>query len=130
MLAFKIDGTATLPPAPQIVPPELNPPASTASHATIEKGNSLYQTYCAGCHGDAGVSGGVLPDLRYSGTLASDQWFDIVLRGALETNGMVNFSKDLNHEDAEAIRAFVIFRANQSVEQAKAAAVASGAKKP
>ncbi|HUJ40061.1 MAG TPA: PQQ-dependent dehydrogenase, methanol/ethanol family [Candidatus Acidoferrales bacterium] len=130
MLAFKIGGTASLPPAPQIVPPELNPPASTASRATIEKGNRLYQTYCAGCHGDAAVSGGILPDLRYSGTLANDQWYNIVLRGALETSGMVNFSKELNHEDAEAIRAFVIFRANQSVEQAKAAAAPSGAKKP
>ena len=130
MLAFKIGGTAKLPPAPEIVQPELNPPASTAGKAAIARGDHLYQTYCAGCHGDAAVSGGILPDLRYSGTLASDQWFTIVLRGSLETSGMVSFSKELSQEDAEAIRAFVIFRANQSVEQAKAASAPASSKKP
>jgi hypothetical protein len=65
------------------------------------------------------VSGGVLPDLRYSGTLDNDQWFDIVLKGQLKQVGMVSFDKELSHDDAAAIRAYVIFRANQSLAQAK-----------
>jgi hypothetical protein len=63
------------------------------------------------------VSGGVLPDLRYSGTLSSDQWFQIVLDGTLEAYGMISFSKELSKQDASAIREYVIFRANQSLAE-------------
>jgi hypothetical protein len=58
-----------------------------------------------------------LPDLRYSSTLTNDQWFNIVLGGLLRENGMVSFSKEISHPDAAAIRAYVIFRANQSLKQ-------------
>jgi hypothetical protein len=56
----------------------------------------------------------VLPDLRYSGALANDQWFSIVRDGLLASYGMVGFSKELSRQDAESVRAYVIFRANQS----------------
>jgi quinohemoprotein ethanol dehydrogenase len=61
----------------------------------------------------------VLPDLRYSSTLTSDQWFNIVLGGLLRSNGMVSFAKEISRRDAAAIRAYVIFRANQSVTEGK-----------
>lgn len=119
MLAFKLGGKATLPPVQEIEMPILNPPKSTASSATIENGKRLYQRFCSGCHGDVAVSGGVLPDLRYSATLANDQWFNVVLDGLLQPNGMVSFSKDLSRRDAESIRAYVIARANETkAEQA------------
>jgi alcohol dehydrogenase (cytochrome c)/quinohemoprotein ethanol dehydrogenase len=114
MLAFKLGGKASLPPAPEVKPPVLTPPPATASPATVKKGEELYQRYCGGCHGDVAVSGGVLPDLRYSGALANQQWFGIVMDGMLAPYGMVGFSKELSRQDAEAIRAYVIFRAHQS----------------
>jgi quinohemoprotein ethanol dehydrogenase len=120
MLVFKLGGTASLPPAPEVEPPVLNPPPMTGSEATVKKGQQLYQTYCSTCHGDAVVSGGVLPDLRYSSTLGNDEWFNVVLRGLLEPHGMVSFSKEISHEDAAAIRAYVIYRAHQTIEQEKA----------
>ncbi|HUJ81493.1 MAG TPA: cytochrome c, partial [Candidatus Acidoferrales bacterium] len=57
-----------------------------------------------------------------SSTLANDQWFDIVLGGLLKPNGMVSFEKELSRHDAEAIRAYVIARANQSAASEKPAA--------
>ena len=114
MLAFKLGGKASLPPAPEVKPPVLTPPPATASPATVKKGEGLYQRYCGSCHGDVAVSGGVLPDLRYSGALANQQWFGIVMDGMLAPYGMVGFSKELSRQDAEAIRAYVIFRAHQS----------------
>ena len=57
----------------------------------------------------------VLPDLRYSGTLADEQWFQIVLGGILESYGMVNYSKELSKQDAAAVRGYVVSRANQSL---------------
>jgi len=115
LLAFKLGSKASLPPLPQFSPPQLKPPKSTATDATIQKGEALFQRYCLTCHGDVAVGGGVLPDLRYSGTLDNDQWFDIVLKGQLKKAGMVAFEKELSRRDAAAIRAYVILRANQSV---------------
>ena len=117
MLAFKLGGKASLPPAPEVKSPVLAPPKSTAKAATVKKGEAIYQRFCGGCHGDVVVSGGVLPDLRYSGALAGDQWFQIVLGGLLEPYGMVNFSKAISKEDAAAVREYVIFRANQSLAE-------------
>lgn len=121
MLAFKLGGKSSLPPAPELQPQSLNPARETPSAATVKKGEALYQRYCGACHGDVAVSGGVLPDLRYSNMLASDQWFSIVIEGALSSAGMVSFSKELTRDDAEAIRSYVIFRANQSLTESNAA---------
>ena len=114
MLVFKLEGKAKLPPLPEVEPRKLNPPPSTASTATVHKGEHLFQKYCSNCHGDVAVSGGLVPDLRYSSTLASEQWFYIVRGGMLQSQGMVSFARELSKQDAAAIRAYVIFRANQS----------------
>jgi alcohol dehydrogenase (cytochrome c)/quinohemoprotein ethanol dehydrogenase len=115
MLAYKLGGKASLPPAPEYKPQTLTPPRATASPATVKKGEELYQQFCSNCHGDVAVSGGVLPDLRYSGTLKNDAWFRVVLDGLLKQAGMVAFAKELSRQDAAAIREYVIYRANQSL---------------
>jgi hypothetical protein len=63
----------------------------------------------------------VLPDLRYSATLANDRWFKIVREGAYQSLGMVSFEKEVSQKDAADIRAYVIFRANQSRGEGKSA---------
>src|SRR5271155_4967170 len=120
MLAFKLGGKASLPPLPQVEEQVLNPPASTASAAQIHHGEAVYQRFCSGCHGDVAVSGGLLPDLRYSATLANERWFKIVRDGAYQSLGMVAFGKEVSQQDAADIRAYVIFRANQSMREVKA----------
>ena len=119
LLVFKLGGKASLPALPELPQRELKAIPLTANTATVQKGEVLYQRYCSACHGDVAVSGGVLPDLRYSSALQSDQWFDVVLKGLLKQSGMVSFNKELSHGDAAAIRAYVVFRANQSVAQQK-----------
>jgi quinohemoprotein ethanol dehydrogenase len=115
MLVFKLDGKDRLPPLPEIAQPQLTPPPATADREKVASGEKLFQRYCAECHGDVAVSGGVLPDLRYSSTLWDDHWFQIVLGGLLKERGMVSFEKELSRHDAEAIRAYVIARAHQSL---------------
>jgi alcohol dehydrogenase (cytochrome c)/quinohemoprotein ethanol dehydrogenase len=117
MLAFKLGGRASLPPATAVAPLVLKPPRPTASVATVRTGKELYQRFCGACHGDVAVSGGTVSDLRYSGALASEQWFPIVRDGVLRQYGMVGFSSELSRQDAGAIRAYVIFRANQSLKE-------------
>ena len=119
MLAFKLGGKATLPPLPPVEEPVLNPPPSTASAAQIHHGEAVYQRFCSGCHGDVAVSGGVLPDLRYSTALANERWFKIVRDGAYQSLGMVAFGKEVSQRDAADVRDYVIFRANETVSRAK-----------
>jgi quinohemoprotein ethanol dehydrogenase len=121
VLAFKLAGKASLPPLPQFTQPQLKPPRPMASAATVQKGEGLFQNYCSTCHGDVAVSGGVLPDLRYSGTLGNSAWSEVILGGSLQPSGMISFSKELSRQDVEAIRAYVIFRANQSLAELKPA---------
>jgi len=119
MLVFNLGGKASLP-APKVVEQlRLTPLPRSASPVTIRRGEQLFQTYCAGCHGDVAVSGGVLPDLRGSGTLTSDAWFEIVLGGMLQSQGMVSFSQELSRDDAASVRSYVIFRRNQDAHQSQ-----------
>lgn len=119
VLVFKLDGKATLPAPPAVEQPRLTVLPNPASAATIHKGERLFQSYCAGCHGDVAVSGGVLPDLRVSGTLTNERWFYVVLGGILQSQGMVSFSKELSRDDVAAIRSYVIFRRNQDSPRAE-----------
>ncbi len=117
MLVFKLDGTAKLPQLEPVPQSTLSPLRSQGAAGAVHKGEQLFQRYCAGCHGDVAVSGGVLPDLRYSSTLETDEWYSDVLGGMLQSDGMVSFAKELSREDAGAIRAYVVFRRNQSATQ-------------
>jgi quinohemoprotein ethanol dehydrogenase len=113
LLVFKLGGTATLPDLPPADPAPLDPPKPIASPATVARGNYLYGRYCSVCHGDAAV-GGLLPDLRRSGTIADPQaWRMIVHDGALVANGMVGWSKVMSAGEVESIRHYVIARANE-----------------
>lgn len=119
MLVFKLGGKASLPALDPPVELALKPPPATADAATVKSGEALFQRYCATCHGDVAVSGGVLPDLRYSKTLANERWYDVVLGGARKRNGMISFASELSRKDAGDILAYVIARANQGLNESK-----------
>ena len=112
VLAFKVGGTAALPPAPPEQKLVLNPPPATADAATVAAGDHLFGRYCAACHGENAVGGGVVPDLRASSFLGNDFFYEIVLNGAMKDAGMAPFKAVLDQKDAAAIRAYLIKRAN------------------
>jgi alcohol dehydrogenase (cytochrome c)/quinohemoprotein ethanol dehydrogenase len=114
LLVYKLGGTAQLPPVPVVQKPPMNPPAATAPADVVAKGGGLYDAYCSNCHGPAAIQVGILPDLRRTPYLQSDETFDsVVLGGARQAHGMANFSSVLKADDVHAIRAFVVLRANQ-----------------
>ena len=126
VLVFKLEGKASLSTPPEVEPHPLDPPPATASAAVTKHGEQLFQRYCGACHGDVAVSGGVLPDLRYTRALKTDQWFRIVLEGTNQSNGMVSFKKELTHADAAAIRSYVILRAHQTLAEQKSCSIPTG----
>ena len=122
MLVFKRGGTARLPEEIRqevTEADELNPPPLTADFETVAQGEQLYGRFCGVCHGPAAVSASreTFPDLRYSQRLYSQEMFDsVVLGGELESGGMVSFEGTLQASDPDAIRHYIISRANADKE--------------
>ena len=114
LLVFKLGGRDALPAEPELARLPLDPPPSRASVQTIAAGRALYGRYCGVCHGAGAVGSTVLPDLRRSSTLASpDAWLAVLHEGILQDRGMASFEESLSKQQVEAIRAFVIHRANE-----------------
>ncbi len=118
ILVYKLGGAAHLP-APNLARIEmLKPPAATASPTLVAVGHQTYNHYCLVCHGYNAISGGVIPDLRYSPLIGSPEAFDsVVLGGARKDQGMVSFAKVLKPEDTQALRAYIISEANGAYAQ-------------
>jgi alcohol dehydrogenase (cytochrome c)/quinohemoprotein ethanol dehydrogenase len=114
LLVFKLGGTAKLPPPPPVSQLPLDPPNETATPAQIAEGGHFYGRYCGACHGDSGIGGTIIPDLRHSSVLASaDNWQKIVHDGALRENGMVAWGGEMTPTQIDNIRHYVIARAHQ-----------------
>ena len=111
IVAYALDGDDSLPPlAPLPAVPE--PPPATAPAEMVTAGKLLYHDYCTRCHGDAGISAGVIPDLRHLDADTHAAWDAIVLGGARLAKGMPGFAASLSKDDTDAIHAYVIKRAH------------------
>jgi PQQ-dependent dehydrogenase (methanol/ethanol family) len=123
VIVYKIGGAAKLPPY-DTFPPELTPTAEEfGSQALVEHGKEVYFRNCMVCHGDGAQSGGITPDLRWSNITGSKtDWNDVVVQGKYAHTGMAGFKGAFSESDAEAIRAFVVYRAHRDADAAKKAA--------
>ncbi len=123
LLVYKLGGSLQLPALPDVQPLPMNPPAATAPANVVARGGELYDAYCSSCHGPGAIQVGILPDLRRTPMLqTAETWNSVVTGGARQAHGMANFTSVLTADDAEAIRAFVVLRANQDKPAAAAAA--------
>jgi quinohemoprotein ethanol dehydrogenase len=114
LMVFKLGAKGTLAALPPMAERVLDPPPFTGKPEQVARGSALYGRYCSGCHGDAAVAGGLNPDLRHSAVIGQAEALDqIVLGGALKHNGMVSFKSALKAADSEAIRQYLIKRANE-----------------
>ncbi len=91
------------------------PPPATAAAGIVQAGQHRYSQYCTACHGQNGQTrSGNFPDLTRSPLLYTQEGFDqVVLKGVLAERGMASFAAALKPEDSQAIRAFIIARANE-----------------
>jgi len=116
ILTYKLDSTGAL---PDFVPPvqALDPPPRVDDPEAIALGKQRFSDRCMVCHGDGAVGGGVVPDLRFMNAEKHQMWMGIVLGGLLRDKGMASFAEVLTPEEAQAIQAFVIERANELVDE-------------
>jgi len=119
VLAYKLGGTAILAPPPTMRP-LINPRPEPADKGSIARGGPLYDRYCSVCHGDNAVGGGATPELRASAILGTDVYYDIILKGLFKDAGMASFKSALSHDDATAIRDYIIHCANQQADSTSA----------
>jgi PQQ-dependent dehydrogenase (methanol/ethanol family) len=114
MLVFALGGKAVLPEPEPYTPPPLNPPPSTASAQVIAHGGELYSQYCSVCHGANGLQARTsFPNLTVTPLLWTQDGFNyVVLQGGRADRGMGSFGKELQPEDAVAVREYLISRAN------------------
>jgi quinohemoprotein ethanol dehydrogenase len=114
MLVFKVGGAAKLPAAPPESKAVLDPPPLTGTPEQVVAGARIYGRTCFACHGDAAIAGGLNPDLRHSAILGNAaKWKEVVHGGLLKENGMVGFAANYTPEQIEAVRHYVIKRANE-----------------
>ncbi|MDB0051950.1 c-type cytochrome, partial [Gammaproteobacteria bacterium] len=116
VLAFKLNGDATLP-MPEIVEaavPQL--PDTEFSGEQVRSGDTLYHAQCASCHGGIGIADEVAivaPDLRLMSLESHAAIRDIVLGGSRAQQGMPDFEDAISTEELESIRAFIVTQARR-----------------
>ena len=110
LLVFKLGASGKLPPLAPAAP-VTEPPPLMASEATVRHGAELFANNCAICHGQQAVGG--VKDLRFMDKKTHASFDDIVLNGIRSDRGMASFAKILSREDADAIHAYVISRAQE-----------------
>ena len=111
LMVFKLGAQGvTLPPMPppSAIPP---PPPLRATEDSVRKGQKLYADTCSRCHGENARGG--QKDLRYMTAQTRAQFKDIVLGGIRKDKGMASFSDLLSTDDADAIHAYLVARANE-----------------
>jgi quinohemoprotein ethanol dehydrogenase len=114
ILTFTLNGTATLK-APAFGHKEPPVPAITAKQSPrmVREGGLLFNDQCAGCHGINAVAG-PMPDLRYASKETLDGIEGIVLGGNRAAEGMPSFGKFLKASQVQAIKAYIVSRAQES----------------
>ncbi|WP_207796498.1 PQQ-dependent dehydrogenase, methanol/ethanol family [Pseudohalioglobus lutimaris] len=121
VLVYKLGAKAELPPVREQKRQLPKPAPVTAGAEAVDHGQVLYQRHCSYCHGDGMRTGGLTPDLRYSGQAVHDIWQDIVIGGVLKGRGMISFAPYLSEKDAEDVRQYVLSEANKLYARQQAA---------
>jgi quinohemoprotein ethanol dehydrogenase len=116
VVAFKLGGTAKLPPDPDLASPIRSPEGEWPAEA-VAAGERQYVFLCERCHGHQALNLNVIPDLRRSVMLSNEAaWKAVVLEGALIGKGMRGWRPLLDETGAENIRAYVAGQARKAVE--------------
>ncbi|ROZ71309.1 PQQ-dependent dehydrogenase, methanol/ethanol family [Ramlibacter sp. WS9] len=111
VVTFKLGASGKLPP-PKLIAASLPPlQPLNAAPEQLKTARTMFNGFCASCHGLNAASGGVLPDLRYM-TSKTHGMFAAIVSGARINRGMPAFSSILKPEDMELIRQYVIKRSH------------------
>jgi quinohemoprotein ethanol dehydrogenase len=117
IITFKLEGAAPPLPQPFVEPLVEEPPPHEGNAKTVAQGELLYNRFCARCHA---FGRGLVPDLRRLSHATHAIFYDIVLHGAYQAEGMARWDDVLSPEDAQAIRSYLVDQAWQLHDTAQA----------
>jgi len=116
LVAFSVDGKATLP----AQPPPFNPTPFKASFtvdAALAQGGAAVFGRCRACHGPGAVAAGMAPDLRASAVVTLAQPFARIVRGGTRANrGMPQYA-DITDQELTALQHYIRERADAAMER-------------
>jgi len=120
LLVFKLGGKDSLPaPVAQKVSDRV-PTGTDAGSDIIANGSKTFHIYCSKCHGVGAESGGLVPDLRRTPYTLSSEAFRNVVTNGIEVRGMPSFGTDMQPQDIESIRAYLLDKEKKDFGQASA----------
>jgi PQQ-dependent dehydrogenase (methanol/ethanol family) len=113
LLAFSLEGAASLPPANVAPEPFPEPPAPRPDAKLVAAGKVVWDTSgCELCHGVRAIGGpGSVPDLRRINS-ARLELFPMIVRGGLFTpSGMPEFKDYVSEADLPGLQAYIVEQA-------------------
>jgi quinohemoprotein ethanol dehydrogenase len=116
LVAFALDGTATLPAQP---PPASATPlkANFPIDDTLANAGAAIYGLCGSCHGPGAIAGGMAPDLRASAVvLETDTFARIVRSGTRASRGMPAYT-GISDKELTALQHYIRREANRALGQ-------------
>lgn len=114
---FMLGGKTPYPDYPEPEPKTLAEFEFSAEESALAEGGKLYLQHCQHCHGViARETGGSMPDLGYINEGVYNNFENIVLKGVLAANGMPKFAGQLQSEEVEQIRSYILSQAKMKAE--------------
>lgn len=110
ILAFALGASGSLPVPPRRDRAIPEQPPVTASAEELAEGERLYHQYCSSCHGYR-ARGYRNADLRLMSPAMHEAFQGVVRDGLLLDLGMDSFAEELDSEQAELVRQYIISRA-------------------
>ena len=110
ILAFALGSSARIPVPPRRDRAIPDQPPLTASADELAEGERLYHQYCSSCHGSR-ARGYRNADLRLMSRAMHAAFQSVVRDGLLAELGMDSFAVDLDEDETELIRQYIISRA-------------------
>ena len=114
LVAFALDGAATLPSQP---PPAAETPLKadfTVDNALADAGAAVYGR-CGACHGPGAIGGGMAPDLRASLVVTQGEMFARIVRdGTRSMRGMPAYA-EITDQELRALQHFIRRQADRAL---------------
>lgn len=112
LYTWKIGGKAAPPAKIDTRSAPITTLTTDATDLSIGRGFDTFLNMCTLCH-ELGAGGGAIPDLARSPDAVFGLYKDILIDGALVSQGMPSFAHVLSEEDVADLRAYVLFHASE-----------------
>jgi quinohemoprotein ethanol dehydrogenase len=114
LVAFALDGKATVPPQP---PPSFAAPVKAEFTVDPQQAQAGAEVYgrCGGCHGPGAIAAGMAPDLRAAAVITlTDQFARIVRDGTHANRGMPRYA-EITDQELTSLQHFIRSRADAAL---------------